>query len=103
MSSVRFSKVMIMVKMSRDFVLVFCIATGGLASFILFGCGLDRKSVVEAAPVTDEAKAISCLGRIVAGEGALKIAAPPESIVGELLVHRGSKVARGDVLAVLQE
>jgi len=94
---------MIKVKMPRDFALVFCIAISASLSSILLGCGLDRKSVVEAAPVTDQVKAISCLGRIVAGEGALKIAAPPESIVGELLVHRGSKVARGDVLAVLQE
>jgi len=90
-------------KLSMDFVFVFHVSLGVLASSILFGCSLDRKSVVEAAPATEDVKAISCLGRIVAGEGALKIAAPPQAIVSELRVHRGSRVARGDVLAVLQE
>ena len=92
-----------MSKMSKDFVLVLYVSVGVLASSILFGCSRDRKSVVEAAPPTEELKTISCLGRIVAGEGALKIAAPPQAIVSELRVHRGSRVACGDVLAVLQE
>ena len=89
--------------LSWEFALLFRISIGVLACSILFGCSLDRKSVVEAAPATEEIKAISCLGRIVAGEGAVKIAAPPDAIVSELLVHRGSRVARGDNLAVLQE
>jgi HlyD family secretion protein len=86
-------------KMSKDFVLALPV----LASSLLFGCGGDRKSVVEAAPPSEDIKAISCLGRIVAGEGALKIAAPPQAIVSELRVQRGSRVTRGEVLAVLQD
>jgi HlyD family secretion protein len=100
-----FSEVMINVKvskMSKDFMFVFYISVGVLTSFLL-GCSPDRKSVVEAAPAIEDIKAISCLGRIVAGDGAVKIAAPPQAIVSELLVHRGSRVARGDVLAVLED
>lgn len=90
-------------KTSRDFVLVAHIFIAVLVSSFLFGCGGDRKSVVEAAPPAQDVQAISCLGRIVAGEGALKIAAPPQAIVSELRVQRGSRVTRGEVLAVLQD
>jgi len=46
---------------------------------------------------------ISCLGRLVAGDGPLKIASTPLAIVSELRVSRGWKLASGDILAVLQD
>jgi HlyD family secretion protein len=86
----------------KDLISIFA-ALPLLASSILSGCGRDRESAVKAAPSTDIVKVVSCLGRIVAGEGALKVAGPAQAIVAELRVHRGSQVARGDILAVLAD
>lgn len=89
--------------MSKNSVVSIYLPTWLLASLILFSCSRDREPVVKAAPPPDTVEVVSCLGRIVAGEGALKVAGPPQSIVAELRVHRGSQVARGDILAVLQD
>ncbi len=45
-------------------------------------------------------RVISCLGRIVPGEKVRALAAPPQAIVKELLVNRGERVTRGQILAV---
>jgi HlyD family secretion protein len=74
-----------------------------ITSSIFLGCSRDRELGVKAAPPPDAARVVSCLGRLVAGEGALKVAGPPQAIVAELKVHRGSQVVRGDILAVLQD
>jgi HlyD family secretion protein len=49
------------------------------------------------------AQDVACLGRIEPGERVIQIAAPANSIVGELRVRRGDKVAAGDVIALLRE
>ena len=46
---------------------------------------------------------VACVGQIVPGERTVRIAAPAGSIVGELLAARGSRVKKGDVVAVLRE
>ena len=75
-----------------------------LAFLILPGCagsGRGSEAKAAAAPL-DAPLVISCLGRLVAGDGPLKIASTPQAIVSELRVSRGSKLAGGDILAVLQ-
>jgi multidrug efflux pump subunit AcrA (membrane-fusion protein) len=53
-------------------------------------------------PVRAEQKPkISCLGQIIAGERTLVLSASEESILGQLLVKRGDRVARGAELARL--
>lgn len=53
-------------------------------------------------PVRAEQKPkISCLGQIIAGERTLVLSAPEGSILGQLLVKRGDRVARGAELARL--
>ena len=72
---------------------------------ILPGCagGGRAPEVKAAAAFVDAPQAISCLGRLVAGDGPLKIASTPQAIVSELRVRRGSKLAAGDILAILQD
>ncbi len=71
---------------------------------ILPGCtGSAKESEVKAAGPADAPQVISCLGRLVAGDGPLKIASTTQAVVSELRVGRGSKVAGGDILAVLQD
>ncbi len=57
-------------------------------------CGMAEQS---------RAQDVACLGQIVPGERVLKIAAPPEAIIGELRVKRGMRVNAGDSLAILRE
>jgi len=47
-------------------------------------------------------RSVACLGQIVPGERVLQIAAPPDAIIGQLRVQRGSRVDKGDVIAVLR-
>lgn len=55
-------------------------------------------------PVRAEQKPkISCLGQIIAGERTLVLSAPEGSILGQLLVKRGDRVARGAELARLRD
>ena len=49
------------------------------------------------------AQDIACLGQLVPGERVVRLSAPANSILGELLVQRGSKVKQGDRIAVLRE
>ena len=71
---------------------------------ILSGCtGGVNESAVKAAAPADAPQVVSCLGRLVAGDGPLKIAGTTQAIVSELRVSRGSKVAGGDILAVLRD
>jgi HlyD family secretion protein len=75
-----------------------------LGCLILSGCtGRARESEVKAAATADAPRVISCLGRLVAGDGPLKIAGTTQAVVSELRVSRGSKIASGDILAVLQD
>src|SRR3954453_1215566 len=73
-----------------------------LASLIFPSCSSVKEPEVKAAAPADAPQVISCLGRLVAGDGPLKIASTPQAIVSELRVSRGSKIARGEILAVLE-
>jgi len=46
---------------------------------------------------------VSCLGQIVAGERTFVLSAPEGSVLGQLLVKRGDRVARGAELARLRD
>lgn len=46
---------------------------------------------------------ISCLGQIVAGERSILVSAPEGSVMGQLLVKRGERVAKGAELARLRD
>src|SRR5258706_11951214 len=75
-----------------------------LGCLVLPGCsagGRGAEARAAAAPM-DAPQVISCLGRLVAGDGPLKIASTPQAIVSELRASRGSKVTSGEILAVLQ-
>src|SRR6187402_1382474 len=74
-----------------------------LACLTLSGCSgaVKAPEVKAVAASVDAPQVISCLGRLVAGDGPLKIASTPQAIVSELRVRRGSKVAGGATLAVL--
>jgi HlyD family secretion protein len=76
---------------------------GVVGFLILPGCSGVRQPEVKAAAPVEAPQSISCLGRLVAGDRPLKIAGPPQAIVSELRVNRGSRTARGDILAVLQQ
>ncbi len=49
------------------------------------------------------AQDVSCLGNIEPGERVIQLAAPADSIVGELRVKRGDHVKPGDVVALLRD
>lgn len=70
----------------------------------LLSCSRDRaqtSAVEAAAPVAP--LEITCLGRIVPGEGIIKVAAPASAIIRELKVVRGASVRKGDILAYLND
>jgi HlyD family secretion protein len=46
---------------------------------------------------------ISCLGRLLPGGRILRITAPPGTVIGKLLVHRGQWVNQGEILACLRD
>ena len=69
-----------------------------LGSLAPLGCNRVRGSEVTAAQPADAPPEISCLGRIVAGDGALKIAGPAQAIVTELRVHRDDQPVAGGEL-----
>jgi len=56
-----------------------------------------------AAGSAPQAAGVTCLGRITPGARVMKVSAPAQSIVKELRVHRGSKVKRGEEVAVLRD
>jgi HlyD family secretion protein len=74
----------------------------GLSSLIGAGCGSHAQPAVVSAGNAPEPVGVSCLGRITPGDRAVKVSAPPDSIVKELRVRRGSRVAPGQELAVLR-
>ena len=76
-----------------------------LACGLLVNCGQKASVDAQAAakPAAEAPRAISCLGKIVPGEGTRRIAALPQAIIAELKAERGSRTKRGDVLAVLQD
>ncbi|MFO7570762.1 MAG: efflux RND transporter periplasmic adaptor subunit [Smithellaceae bacterium] len=49
------------------------------------------------------ASKISCLGQIIAGERSMVLSAPQDSVMGQLLVKRGDRVAKGAELARLRD
>lgn len=74
----------------------------------LLTCGTScRRSNVEpafaASGSTPAPVGIGCLGRITPGDRIVKVAAPPQAIVKELLVKRGSVVKAGQVIAILRD
>jgi HlyD family secretion protein len=56
-----------------------------------------------ATTASNESLAVSCLGRITPGDRILKVAAPPQSIIKQLRVTRGSFVRAGQEIAVLRD
>ena len=52
---------------------------------------------------TGWAQDIACLGQVVPGERVVRLSAPANSIIGEGLVQRGSKVKQGDPIAILRD
>ena len=78
-------------------------AVAGLLVALLPACGRGHaRDGAEAAPADASARAVHCLGRVVPGEKVLALAAPPQSVVKELLVRRNDRVRRGQVLAVFR-
>ncbi len=73
------------------------------AASILSGCGRDRESAIKAAPSTDIVKVVSCLGRIVAGEGASPHRPRSSHHCWNCGFIADPRVARGDILAVLTD
>lgn len=63
---------------------------------ILTGLALPVEAGAETAPK------ISCLGQIIAGERSMFLSAPQDSVMGQLLVKRGDRVAKGEELARLR-
>ena len=61
------------------------------------------KSNETPAPVAKAPDSVTCLGRVVPGDGIVKVAAPTSSIVGELRVRRGGVVRKGEVIALLND
>src|SRR5260370_20879127 len=85
---------------SSAIVLVFALGMLLAAS----GCRSEHVEPAMAASTTStQPRAISCLGRITPGDRIIKIAAPPQAIVKELLVARGSHVRAGQEIAVLRD
>jgi HlyD family secretion protein len=79
------------------------IAVSVVCQFALLLCSCSP-SQGEQSTVPTPAKApseVTCLGKIVPGEGIVKVAAPASSIVEELLVRRGEAVKKGSILALL--
>lgn len=62
-------------------------------------CGRKPRAADPAA-AAEAARPVHCLGRILPGEKVLVLAAPSPSVVKELRVGRGDRVARGQTLAV---
>jgi HlyD family secretion protein len=60
-------------------------------------CGSKSKGGIPSAGSAN--RPVNCLGRILPGDKILQLAAPVQSIVKDLLVKRGSRVTRGQVLA----
>ena len=68
------------------------------------GCSREHgEPAVAASTAPVQPRAISCLGKITPGDRIIKIAAPPQAIVKELLVARGSHVRAGQKIAVLRD
>jgi HlyD family secretion protein len=63
------------------------------------GAKSDRKQPASI-PADASPRAVHCLGRILPGEKVLVLAAPPESIVKELLVRRHDHVKQGQTIVV---
>lgn len=76
----------------------------GVASLMaLLGSGCGEKSgekSLAAAPADTSPRVVHCLGRAVPGEKVLVLAAPPESIVKDLLVRRHDRVKRGQTMVI---
>jgi HlyD family secretion protein len=85
---------------SSAIVLVFALGMLLAAS----GCRSEHVEPAMAASTTStQPRGISCLGRITPGDRIIKVAAPPQAIVKELLVARGSHVRAGQEIAVLRD
>jgi HlyD family secretion protein len=77
-----------------------------VALLALLICGTScRSNHVESAFAASRSApaGVACLGRIIPGDRIIKVAAPPQAIVKELLVKRGSVVKAGQVIATLRD
>lgn len=77
---------------------------GGFCLISLHACtGPQQPTNVAAATLIPAPSEVTCLGRIVPGDGIVKAAAPPSSIVSDLKVQRGDHVSKGQILAILND
>jgi HlyD family secretion protein len=68
------------------------------------GCRSEHVEPAMAASIASpQPLGVSCLGRITPGDRIIKVAAPPQAIVKELRVARGSQVRAGQQIAVLRD
>jgi len=80
------------------------LCAGGWLGLVPAGCGMRHgESSVAAAANSAQPLGVSCLGRITPGEHIIQVSAPPQAIVKELRVHRGSEVRAGQELAILRD
>lgn len=89
--------------------LLICIVIIGLlTAFPLLNSGPTRqeKPSFSSAPPTNSTptkNGVSCLGRLLPGGRILQVAAPPGTVIGELLARRGRWVEQGEILARLRD
>jgi HlyD family secretion protein len=84
------------------------ILVAALGVILILSVTISRRSIPAAAHAAgaDPRDKVSCLGRLVPGEKVLNIAGPYSvqgpSLVSELMVRRGQRVKKGEILARLQ-
>jgi len=78
------------------------LCTSGWLCLAAAGCGSRQQSAVAASP-PPEPVGVTCLGRITPGDRIIRVSAPPQAIVKQLRVVRGSQVKAGQELAILRD
>jgi len=80
------------------------LCTNGWLGIVAAGCGTGhgQPDVVSAGNAA-QPLGVTCLGRITPGDRVIKVSAPPQSIVKQLRVRRGSQVRAGQELAILRD
>ena len=71
--------------------------------FKLIPIGFFVAILLNPAYAADPVPKISCLGQIIAGERSIAVSAPDGSVIGQLLIKRGDRVAKGTELARLRD
>jgi len=76
--------------------------TAAIAVLLLQSCRIAHGETYESAVATEPQREIMCLGRVVPGDGIVKIATSANSVIREMRVKRGDVVEKGQILAVLE-